>query len=371
MAGDPNWSYVVGLLPMNDVGLTDVMGHNTVKNEQATRSATQSKWGGYSAYFDGSDDTLAVAASADWSFTTAPFTVEAWVYIAANSGLSNGGVRYAMVFSCVANNGFALGITGSSTTTGTGLYWEDKYGGASISGSWVASLSQGAWHHVCACRSGATVYLGLDGTVSATSVTGGAERNMGGSVTAYIGGQPISGYKHSLSGYIDDVRITKGLARYTADYTVPDAPFAAYKNYIAGTLTEASDHDEFTIRTHRLDTGAFLSEVTATGSSYEVGCCPLGTKNDYAGAVMVSAWPKMGAKWVANTAYTAGTYVYPTDPATTPYIFKCTTAGTSHSTTEPTWDDTPSNTTSDGSVTWTCQGRMLQPILHGPLTPSG
>jgi hypothetical protein len=186
-----------------------------------------------------------------------------------------------------------------------------------------------------------------------------------------IGGTTTASYNMYLNGYIDDVRITKGTARYTADYTVPDAPFPAYTKYVAGSLTEASDHDEFTIRTHRLDTGAFLTETTATGSSYEISCCPAATKNDYAGEVMVSAWPKMGAKWIANTAYAAGTYAFPTAAGTTPYIFKCTTAGTSHSTTEPTWDDTPGNTTSDGSVTWTCQGRMLQPILHGPLTPSG
>jgi hypothetical protein len=174
-----------------------------------------------------------------------------------------------------------------------------------------------------------------------------------------------------LAGYLNDVRITKGLARYTADFTVPSERLTPYKNYVSGTLTETSDHTEFTVRTYRLDSGLFLSETTVAGLDYQVGCCPIGTKNDYAGPVMAAAWPNMGTRWAAGTAYTSGDYTFPTAAGTTPYIYKCTTAGTSHSTTEPTWGTTPGGTTSDGTVTWTCQGRMLQPIMHGPLIPSG
>lgn len=55
--------------------------------------------------------------------------------------------------------------------------------------------------------------------------------------------------------------------------------------------------------------------------------------------------------WAANTAYTANQIVRPT--IVNGHSYKCTTAGTSHATTEPTWTTTINGTNSDGTVTWT------------------
>jgi hypothetical protein len=64
------------------------------------------------------------------------------------------------------------------------------------------------------------------------------------------------------------------------------------------------------------------------------------------------------AAWAANTAYAAGDIVKRStgigSESTAGLYFRATTGGTSHVTTEPTWDITPGNTTSDGTVTWTC-----------------
>jgi hypothetical protein len=56
--------------------------------------------------------------------------------------------------------------------------------------------------------------------------------------------------------------------------------------------------------------------------------------------------------WVKNTAYVLGDVVKPT--VYNSHTYKCTTAGTSHTTTEPTWGTTNGGTTADGTVTWTC-----------------
>lgn len=64
--------------------------------------------------------------------------------------------------------------------------------------------------------------------------------------------------------------------------------------------------------------------------------------------------------WAANTAYvsgTAGSIVRPTSADATAW-FECTTSGTSHATTEPTWDTVIGNTTSDGTAVWTCRGTI-------------
>ena len=60
--------------------------------------------------------------------------------------------------------------------------------------------------------------------------------------------------------------------------------------------------------------------------------------------------------WQANTAYSLLDFVVPTAAHTV--CFECTTAGTSHATTEPTWDTTVGNTTADGTVTWTCRAYL-------------
>jgi hypothetical protein len=61
-------------------------------------------------------------------------------------------------------------------------------------------------------------------------------------------------------------------------------------------------------------------------------------------------WPET---WTANTPYTIGDIVKPTSYAS--HCYKCTTAGTSHATDEPTWGTTNGGTTTDsGTLVWTC-----------------
>ena len=60
-------------------------------------------------------------------------------------------------------------------------------------------------------------------------------------------------------------------------------------------------------------------------------------------------WP---TTWAAATVYSLGDVVKPSSYAS--HSYKCTTAGTSHATTEPTWGTTNGGTTADNTVTWTC-----------------
>lgn len=62
--------------------------------------------------------------------------------------------------------------------------------------------------------------------------------------------------------------------------------------------------------------------------------------------------------WAANTVYATGAIVKRTtglgSESTAGLYFRATTGGTSHATTEPTWDTTVGNTTADNTVVWTC-----------------
>ena len=62
-----------------------------------------------------------------------------------------------------------------------------------------------------------------------------------------------------------------------------------------------------------------------------------------------------GSAWQADTAYSLGDAVVPTAGLENGFRYECTTAGTSHATTEPTWPITEGGTVVDGTVTWTCR----------------
>ena len=64
---------------------------------------------------------------------------------------------------------------------------------------------------------------------------------------------------------------------------------------------------------------------------------------------VLKLWPTTSAR---NTAYTVGDMIKPTTYAS--HAYKCTTAGTSHATVEPTWTTTNGNTTTDGTAVFTC-----------------
>jgi hypothetical protein len=84
-------------------------------------------------------------------------------------------------------------------------------------------VTASAWHHVAATRSGNTVRVFLDGTedASATFSNGTAASS------ALVIGAFADGTE-ALNGWMDEIRITKGLARYTANFTPPTEAFPDY-----------------------------------------------------------------------------------------------------------------------------------------------
>lgn len=68
--------------------------------------------------------------------------------------------------------------------------------------------------------------------------------------------------------------------------------------------------------------------------------------------------------WTVNTAYTVGAVVKATAGANKTLYFHCTTSGTSHATTEPTWSTTVGNTTADNTVVWTTRKMPNGNVCH-------
>jgi len=175
-------------------------------------STAQSKFGGASIAFDGTDDYLQIPASSDFDFGTEDFTVEFWLYQTS-----------AVVFATIidVNYGTSPNFTfqRDSTLLKFNLYLNGL--GTTISETSLHSLN--TWQHYAIVRKGTSannVVIYRDGVnVGSGTYTGNAGNS---SVTFNIGGSPVG---PDFPGYIDDLRITKGIARYTANFTPPTAPF--------------------------------------------------------------------------------------------------------------------------------------------------
>jgi len=202
------------LLNFTNAGIYDATSKNdleTVGNAQI--STTQSKWGGSSIYLDGTGDYLDLSPSGFSSFGTGNFTVEFWMRTA----------------------GSTFNIINPATATGTGYWallvvkgsggfrWNDAYNISNLWTQTATSVLDNNWHHIAVVRNGTgsgNVNIYFDGVVQGTAKTDSTNYN--GASTAWRIG---SGNVGSLNGYIQDLRITPGIARYTANFTAPTAAF--------------------------------------------------------------------------------------------------------------------------------------------------
>lgn len=415
MNDDPYFfPYVVSLLRMDGGAdgtlVPDCSGKTWTRGGAPVTKQTVKKFGYASAYFNAAS-FLYSAASNDWFFGTGAFTIECWVYINGNSGADGSGLKNAQLYTNMSASlgGFGFQIVGSSSTTGTGIGWEDKYGGSNIGGSWTTPISQGAWHHVCVNRenNGAVLLLGVDGTLTSSAIAGGSSRSLGGSAyAAQVGGQPyVTNWERYFNGYIDDFRITKGLCRYSgSSYTVPSEalpgwmqnparlcprigpahgsvrmvnPFGVQKSRIArpagmaqgvgmadlgvitGTVTEDTPFSRWRFLISDAVTGERLGVREGVGANFSL-LLPKGRP------ALVTCFPAIDGRWSANSTVRPGELWVPWNATLTPYVYRCTTAGQTGAA-EPTWATTVGGITYDSTVVWTCLSRMVQPVVQGPL----
>lgn len=182
----------------------------------ATISTAEKKFGSGSAAFDGDGDYLTVPAGAALEFGTGDWTVEFWTRVNSKQNSTFVGQLTA--------------ITGGNFYFNFGLLYEFGalrlfYGDGSVPGISIGltdAITLDVWSHVALVRSSGTITVYIDGvSVGSQSAAG----TMDGGLPVAIGGLP--GGVYPLDGYIDELRITKGLAVYTGPFTPPTAPLAA------------------------------------------------------------------------------------------------------------------------------------------------
>jgi hypothetical protein len=196
-------------------------------NGNSQISTAQSKFGGTSAYFDGTGDYLSTNSSNNFAFGTGDFTVEFWIY---SSDVSSATQRGFLQTSDTA------GGLKTTYTSGILLYQGGNSSGGTLNGglsanvagtnlgSSTAVITTNTWYHIALVRNSGTSTLYVNGTSVGSGTTTG---NCSGTYLS-IGGYYNTSYLYQ--GYLDELRITKGVARYTTNFTPQTSEFENYGN---------------------------------------------------------------------------------------------------------------------------------------------
>ena len=200
-------SGTAALIDFADAAIPDystINNVNTVGNADISTAVV--KYGTGSLAFDGTGDYLSTPSTP--VFGTGDFTIEFWVYF---NEVNNSTVKYLYDFrNASATSASFLAQEASNSWT----YLNGA--GAGISTGWNSgTFTADTWYHVAISRSSGTTKFFVDGTETSSV----ADTSNYANETFIL----VSRYTAAnfLNGYIDDLRITKGLARYTANFTPP------------------------------------------------------------------------------------------------------------------------------------------------------
>ena len=194
-------------------------------------STTQSKFGGSSAYFNGTSDYITYSSATLFDFS-GDFTIEGFWYFSQ----INQNQGFTILFCGIELDRIQL----ATVSGGIELYW----GGLLISYSIASSSFLNTWTHVAVTRSGTAVKLWINGVNVASATKATAIDVSGLSLAKQLNNGIYNGY---FNGYIDEFRVTKGICRYTSTFTPPTQPLSLpgvvtdlTKNKISSTLTNTT-----------------------------------------------------------------------------------------------------------------------------------
>ena len=213
--GDPYFDDVVLLLHCDGTNgsttFTDnsSAGHAMTARGSAQVTTTDPKYGTGAVLLDGTGDYLETPIDADFNFGTGDFTIECFVRFGVSIK------QY--IFDYSTANTSMLAITPSSGNV-------QVYSASSFcinAGS--TAFSTGVWYHIALSRAGGDWRIYRDGTEYAIAAGQGARSFGFNSRSMYVGS--AGNGTNGINGRVDEFRITKGVARYTANFTPPTAPF--------------------------------------------------------------------------------------------------------------------------------------------------
>lgn len=217
--GDPYWANVVALLHFDGANgsttFTDEKGHTFSPAGSAALSTSVFKFGTASVFLNGSTDAVESPTSTDWEFGGGDFTIEAQIYLSAPASTR------MEIIDRWNGTGFGMQVMGTGELR---AFCQGSTHGLAICGPGSTVVTDGVFHHVAFCREGNVLGIFLDGIAQGTVAFTGVIDAIGDTLDIGYDNNSISRF---FNGYIDEVRITKGVARYTpgVNFTPPSAEF--------------------------------------------------------------------------------------------------------------------------------------------------
>lgn len=214
VAADPYYNNV-SLLLHGSALIDSSRFASTVTSSGATIGTPPDYPSGNSAFgnafsFDGNNDYVSVARSSVFDFGAGDFTIELWARYTSTSGAQ------ALVSNLTGASGWEF------FSDGTNLYFYAN--GAIRRITSMSSISVDTWNHLAVTRSSGDLSIFINGSTTGSS-TYTADVNGAPAVSLTVGVENTSNLANDFNGWIDEVRITKGIARYTSNFTSPTAPF--------------------------------------------------------------------------------------------------------------------------------------------------
>ena len=237
-------------------------------NNGAQISTAQAKFGSSSIEFlSGANTGLSVSPDIDFQFGTGDWTVEAWIYQRTLSQFST----IVEIGNHVNASSFVF-LSGSYNANGLTLY-----SGAFFDAPSTGTLVTNQWQFVTVSRQGNFLYYSVDGTVDTpVSFNNNLTATATVSVAYPYGFIPSAGSSsYKFNGYISNLRITKGVARYTENFDVPTAPFPILSP--SGRITIADDSldadaRQYIINVEEQDGEELEAGVRTAINDFVVGC---------------------------------------------------------------------------------------------------
>jgi hypothetical protein len=207
----------------NSTTFTDSSSYNHVPTRYGNTviSTTQSKFGGASAYFDGTGDYLGISTNSVFAMGYEDFTVECWAYPTSWPTSDLGAIVENR--SSSSSGGFLLWLGSDQKWV---LYTSANGNATQRVVSSVANATLNTWTHLVGVRKNGKLYLYVNGSLVGSTGTEGSPDDLSPSNTSPIRigtATDNPGTTRMFYGYIDGLKIVKGKALYIDDFIIPSS----------------------------------------------------------------------------------------------------------------------------------------------------
>lgn len=199
--------------------------HTWTAYDGAQIDTDYSKFGGASGKFDGAGDYLTTPDSDDFYYGTGDFTIDFWM---KQNNLFSYQTLYSQRYD--TNNRVEIFYYGALDDSIRIVTWSDS---VKIMYYYTTTgISDTNWHHIALVRNGTNFYIFFDGVSQTLTIdTAIGSQSMPNISTSplIIGG--YTGGSYWLNAWLDEYRISKGIARWTSDFTPPTEAYSPDRRF--------------------------------------------------------------------------------------------------------------------------------------------